>query len=376
MNNLAVNLDHAPADHTRQDGATAHGNEEPEIDRLMHEIDLGDIHTILFFGAQAQEEMTRLSDRMLANLRNKDTGQAGEALNSMVATLRGFDGRELEKETSPSWVGRLMGKGRDIARAVQRYETVTDQIEVISARLEQHQTTLLIDIESLERLYAAGLDYLRIMQSYIAAGNRRLQRLNDEELPCLQDNTRTDRDTLAAQQLRDMRAARDQLERRVHDLQLSRQVLLQNLPSIRLIQENDRALVSKIRSTLVNTLPLWRQQLAQALTIEHSREAADSLKAAADLTNELLRSNADALRQGNRTLREQVERGVFDIEAIDYANQTLIETINDSLAIAEQGRQARLQADARLQEMEQQLQQSLRAASAHQQSLQDRPGGP
>jgi uncharacterized protein YaaN involved in tellurite resistance len=375
MNHLATTREQEFAVHSRPERSITPGNEQSEIERLMREIDVRDLHTILFFGAQAQEELTRLSDQMLGNLRNKDTGQAGEALNAMVATLRGFDGRDLERETSPSWVGRLLGKGRDIARALQRYETVTDQIETISARMEQHQTELLIDIESLERLYAAGLDYLRVMETYIAAGNRRLQQLNDEELPRLEHHTSTDRDTLAAQQLRDMRTARDQLERRIHDLQLSRQVLLQNLPSIRLIQENDRALVSKIRSTLVNTLPLWRQQLAQALTIEHSREAANSLQAANDLTNDLLRSNADALREGNRAVREQVERGVFDIEAIDYANQTLIATINDSLAIAEQGRQARLQANERLQAMEQQLRQSLQAASAQEQSLDDRSVG-
>jgi len=344
---------------------------EQEVRRLMQQIDVRNMQSILFFGSQAQEELTRLSDQMLGNLRNKQTGKAGEALNDMIATLRGFDGAQLEQDAQPSWFGRLMGGGRNLLRAVQRYESVRDQIELIGARIEGHQTALMIDIESLERLYAAGLDYLHTVEAHIAAGEQRLQELEQVDLPRLRNNTIDVHNTLAAQRLRDLQTARDQLERRVHDLQLSRQVLLQNLPGIRLIQENDRALVSKLQSTLVNTLPLWRQQLAQALTLEHSREAAASLQAANDLTNELLRSNAQNLRDGNRQVREQVERGVFDIDAIEQANQALIGAINDSLDIAEKGRQARRDANGRLQEMEQQLRESLRAASARGQALGD-----
>ncbi len=340
-----------------------------EIRRLMNRIDVRDMQSIVFFGSQAQESLTDLSDRMLGDLRNKDTGQAGEALNDMVATLRGFDASQLESDARPSWFDRLTGSGRNLARALQRYETVRDQIEAISARMEHHQTGLLIDIESLERLYDAGVDSLRNIETYITAGDQRLQQLEQEELPRLRSHTQADNNTLASQSLRDMHTARDQLERRVHDLQLSRQVLLQNLPAIRLIQENDRMLVAKIQSTLVNTLPLWRQQLAQALTIQRSREAAASLKAATDLTNELLRTNAEGLQSANREIRTQTERGIFDIEAIEEANRNLIETINESIDIAEQGQEARENANDRLQALEQQLRESLSAASSRQRSL-------
>lgn len=342
------------------------------IDQLQQQIDLADINSILFFGASAQESLTGLAEDMLGDLKNKETGEAGNALNDMVATLRGFDAAQLERDTKPSWIGRLMGSGRDLAKALQRYESVRDQIDAISIRLEQQQTALMLDVESLERLYEAGTDSLKSIDDYIAAGEQRVGRLDSDDLPQLRRLTQADHNTLASQRLRDMQTARDQLDRRIHDLKLSRQVLLQNLPAIRLIQENDRSLISKIQSTLVNTVPLWKQQLAQALTVHRSREAAAKLAAATDLTNDLLNANADGLQQANREVRTQTERSVFDIHAVAQANQKLIDTINESIELAEKGREARQQAGVRLQQIEQELSDSLRAASLRMQSLEGR----
>ncbi len=171
-------------------------------------------------------------------------------------------------------------------------------------------------------------------------------------------------DTLKAQELRDLRSARDDLERRVHDLRLTRQVTMQALPSIRLVQENDKGLVTKINSTMANTIPLWRQQLAQAVTIYRSGEAADTLREATDLTNELLQANADNLKTANRQVREQIERGVFDIEVVKKANQSLIETIQESLTIADEGKRRRAAASQQLEACERDLRQTLAAASA------------
>jgi len=167
-----------------------------------------------------------------------------------------------------------------------------------------------------------------------------------------------------AQQLRDLRASRDDLERRVYDLKLTRQVTMQSLPSIRLVQENDKSLIGKINSTLVNTVPLWRQQLAQAITIYRSGQAAETVKAASDLTNELLAANAENLRQANVQARTQIERGVFDIETVKKANQTLIATIEDSLRIADEGRRRRQAAAMQLESCETELRQALAAAHA------------
>ena len=169
---------------------------------------------------------------------------------------------------------------------------------------------------------------------------------------------------MEAQELRDLRAARDDLERRVHDLKLTRQVTMQSLPSIRLVQENDKSLVTKINSTLVNTVPLWEQQLAQAITIQRSSEASDAVREANDLTNELLTRNAENLRMANRSIREEMERGVFDIEAVKSANENLIATINESLQIADQGKARRMAAEADLERMEEELKTALASAKA------------
>ena len=342
--------------------------EPAKVSALLAEIDLNDSHSVLFFGSSAQEQLTAVSDGMLARVRVKEVGPAGEALNDMVLTLRGFDLSDLDPNRKAGWFGRLLGKGRDAAKLLQRYEHVRDQIEDISARLERHKTDLMVDVESLDRLYASNLDYFHTLELYIAAGEEKLRELDEQIIPQQAGAVDASDDTLAAQQLRDLRAVRDDLERRVHDLRLTRQVSMQSLPSIRLVQENDKALIGKINSTLVNTVPLWRQQLAQALTIHRSREAAEAVAAASDLTNDLLRANADNLRQANAETRRQIERGVFDIEAVSEANKTLIATIEDSLRIADQGRAARAEANAELNSLEQQLRDSLAAASAREQA--------
>ena len=313
---------------------------------------------------------------MLERVRSKDAGGAGEALNDMVLTLRGFEPGKWESENRPTWLGRLIGRGRKLTRLLQRYERARDQVETLTSRLERHQQQLLVDIETLDRLYAANLGYLQDLDDYIAAGGHRLQQLDGDDIPRLTTAAERGDDALAAQRLRDLRSIRDDLERRVHDLRLTRQVTVQSLPGIRLVQENDKALVGKIGSTLVNTVPLWRQQLAQGLTIERARAAAASVGAANDLTNDLLRANAANLREANRETREQIERGVFDIQAISEANRLLIETIEDSLRIADEGRAARAQASQELLALERQLHGSLAAAGARERAVASRASEP
>lgn len=344
------------------------GIDPARVSTLLAELDLADSHSVMFFGSAAQERLSSVSDTMLERVRVKELGPAGAALNDMVATLRGFDVSGLDPGRKPGLIDRLLGKGRDAAKLLQRYEQVRDQIEAITARLERHKTTLMVDIESLDRLYASNLEYFHALEHYIAAGEAKLAELDGDRIPRQAESAETGGDALAAHRLRDLRAVRDDLERRVHDLRLTRQVTMQSLPSIRLVQENDKALVGKINSTLVNTVPLWRQQLAQALTIHRSREAATAVAAASDLTNDLLRTNAENLRRANAETRRQIERGVFDIAAVAAANETLIETIEDSLRIAEEGRAARAKAATELDALEQQLRASLASASAREKS--------
>lgn len=334
----------------------AYANADParheRIERAMAEIDVRDSNSVLFFGTKAQERLTSISDEMLEGVRNKDVGPAGNALSEMLTTLRGFDPSKMGLNEKPGLFARVLGRGKPLAGFLQRYEEVRKQIDAISDRLDTHKTRLLTDIAQLDRLYSANLEYFHQLAVYIAAGDEKLRRLDTDVIPALARKAESSGAVLDAQELRDLRAARDDLERRVHDLKLTRQVAMQSLPSIRLVQENDKSLIGKITSTLANTVPLWRQQLAQAVTIFRSREAGRTLKEATDLTNELLLANAENLKQANIEVRTQVERGVFDIAAVKKANDALIATIEDSLRIADQGKRKRAEAETQLRACE------------------------
>ena len=250
------------------------------------------------------------------------------------------------------------------------------QIDKVTEDLLRHEHTLLKDIKSLDILYGKTLNFYDELALYIAAGEAKLAEVDATTIPAMEAAVAAapEADQIKkAQELRDVRAARDDLERRVHDLKLTRQVTMQSLPSIRLVQENDKSLVTKINSTLVNTVPLWETQLAQAVTIQRSREAAEAVRDANDLTNELLTSNADNLRETNRVVREEMERGVFDIESVKKANEQLIATINDSLAIADEGKARRAAAEQELQHMESELRDTLSSARARAPAPSDTP---
>jgi len=337
-----------------------------QLAEVLAKLDMANAQSIIQFGAEAQAELQAISQSMLGGVRNKDMGVAGDSLRQMVTSLRGFSTEELDPNRQQSWWEKLLGKAKPIAEFTARYEQVRDQIDRIGNDLLKHETQLLKDIKSLDKLYEKTLDFYRELAIFIKAGEHKLKQLDSETIPQLEQSVEQQSDTLlAAQQLRDMRSARDDLERRVHDLKLTRQVTMQSLPSIRLVQENDKTLVTRISSALVNTVPLWETQLAQAVTIQRSREAAGSVRAVNDLTNELSNENAENLRTTNREVREQNERGVFDIEAVKSANASLIATIEESLQLADEGKQKRAQAESELVEMENQLKSSLASASAH-----------
>ncbi|MDN3712280.1 toxic anion resistance protein [Paracoccus cavernae] len=340
-----------------------------EIRKRINEIDLRDTASIVHFGARAQNELQEISQAMLADVKNKDVGPAGESLRNIVTTIRGFSVSELDVRRERSWWEKLLGRAAPFAKFVANYEEVQSQIDKISMDLDQHQHVLLKDIKSLDVLYERTLDFYDELALYIAAGEEKLRQLDATEIPAKEAAVAAlpeAEQVMGAQELRDLRSARDDLERRVHDLKLTRQVTMQSLPSIRLVQENDKSLVTKINSTLVNTVPLWETQLAQAVTIQRSSEAAKAVKQANDLTNELLTANAKNLRQANQQIRTEMERGVFDIEAVKTANAELIATIEDSLRIADEGKARRAAAEQDLQAMEVELRNTLAASQAKQ----------
>jgi len=337
------------------------------IKSRMAELDMANSQSIIEFGSDAQSELQVISRAMLDGVRNKDVGPAGESLRNIVTSIRGFSIDELNPNRRRSWWEKLIGRTAPVVKFMAQYETVQGQIDKITDELLGHEHTLLKDIKSLDKLYGKTLAFYDELAIYIAAGEEKLAELDGKTIPAKEiqvEKAGKDKGILRAQELRDLRAARDDLERRVHDLKLTRQVTMQSLPSIRLVQENDKSLVTKINSTLVNTVPLWETQLAQAVTIHRSREAAAAVKSANDLTNELLESNAANLQEANREVRKQMERGVFDIESIKRANEYLINTIQESLAIADEGKAMRAKAEAELEIMEAELKSTLSAAKA------------
>jgi len=338
-----------------------------EIKKRIDEIDMEDTNSIISFGSAAQEELQVISQSMLQGVRNKDVGPAGDSLRDIVTTIRGFSVSERDLRRDRSWWEKLIGRAAPIAKFTARFELVQSQIDKITENLLDHETTLLKDIKSLDMLYDKTLTFYDELALYIAAGEAKLKELDDTIIPAKDATVKAapaEEQVKIAQELRDLRSARDDLERRVHDLKLTRQVTMQSLPSIRLVQENDKSLVTKINSTLVNTVPLWETQLAQALTIQRSREAAEAVREANDLTNELLTANAANLRETNKIVRQEMERGVFDIEAIKKANADLIGTIEESLEIADEGKAKRKAAEEELQKMETDLRDTLAAAKA------------
>jgi uncharacterized protein YaaN involved in tellurite resistance len=322
-----------------------------EIRKRMAEIDMQDTNSIVSFGSRAQA----------------DVGPAGDSLRNIVTTIRGFSVSELDVRRERSWWEKLLGRAAPFAKFTAKYEQVQSQIDRVTEDLLKHEHTLLKDIKSLDLLYEKTLQFYDELALYIAAGEEKLGELDATTIPAkakeVEKASENDQ-VMVAQELRDLRAARDDLERRVHDLKLTRQVTMQSLPSIRLVQENDKSLVTKINSTLVNTVPLWETQLAQAVTIQRSAEAAKAVREANDLTNELLTANAKNLRDSNKVIRQEMERGVFDIEAVKKANADLIGTIEESLQIADEGKARRAAAEADLKEMEAKLRDTLASAKA------------
>ena len=339
------------------------------IKKRMAEVDLSNTQSIIGFGSRAQSELQVISQAMLQDVKNKDVGPAGDSLRKIVTTIRGFSVDELDLRRESSWWEKLLGRAAPFAEFVAKYEDVQGQIDKITEELLMHETTLLKDIKSLDILYDKTLTFYNELGLYIAAGEAKLTETDATAIPAKEAAVKAAAESdqlIRAQELRDLRAARDDLERRVYDLKLTRQVTMQSLPSIRLVQENDKSLVAKINSTLVNTVPLWETQLAQAVTIQRSKEAAEAVRDASDLTNELLKANAENLQAANKVVREEMERGVFDIDTVRNANETLIATINESLAIADEGKARRATAEADLIKMAADLRDALAAARARQ----------
>ena len=344
--------------------------QQEAVRTLMDQIDIRDTHSVIAFGVEAQRELTETADQMMERVRNKDVGPVGDTLNGLVTQVRGLGIDDLRPEERPNWLQRVvLRQVHPVARFVQRYETVENQIESISNELEGHKVRLVRDVTLLDKLYEASIQYFHQLEMYILAAETKLRELDAETIPALKARAEETGDMLEVQTLRDVEARRDDLERRAHDLKLTRQVTMQSLPQIRLIQDVDKSLVTKIQSSILTTIPVWKAQIAMAITLWNQQQALKTQRAVTDATNEMLRRNAELLRQGSAEARQEIERAIFDIEAVKKVNEDLIATIHESIQIAQEGRRRRAEAEVEMQRLEGELKQALLTSGDVQQRL-------
>ena len=326
--------------------------ERREIERFAGTIDVTNPDHVMLYGADAQKKVSEFSDTILATVKNTDSGEVGDILTKLITELKGFEG----VTEQPKGLAKLFFSAKKQLAAVQaRYDVVSANVETIAGNLEQHQVQLLKDVAMFNQLYDKNLEYFRELTMYIAAGEMRLEEVRNTDLAELRKKAEATGDTMDAQNAKDLADQCDRFEKKLHDLKLTRQVALQMAPQIRMLQNNNALLVERIQSTLVNTLPLWKNQMVLAIGLQHSQQAMKAQKAVTDATNELLRKNAETLKQGTLATAREAERGIIDMETLTKTNQDLIDTITEVQRIQAEGRTKRQEAEKRLAAMESEL---------------------
>lgn len=326
------------------------------IQDFVSQIDINNTDHVLLYGADAQKKIADFSDSALATVRTNDTGEVGEMLVKLVNEIKGF-GDAAEK---PKGLGGLFWNAKKAVSDMQtKYDKVEVNVDAISTALENHQVQLLKDVSMFNHLYDMNTQYFKELTMYIVAGEQKLNEVRSTTLKELQEKAAASGDAMDAQKANDLAANCDRFEKKLHDLKLTRQVALQMAPQIRLLQNNDSLLVERIQSTLSNTLPLWKSQMVIALGMHRSQEALKAQSAVTNMTNELLKKNAAALKTGTIETAREAERGIIDLDTLVQTNQSLIDTINEVMKIQDDGRAQRLDAEQKMAAMEAELKQKL-----------------
>ena len=330
--------------------------EKKAIEDFIAKVDVTNPDHVLLFGADAQKKIADFSQTALDAVKTQETGEVGNMLVNLVAELKGF-----KKDTEePKGLSRFFSKAQDkIVRMQARYNKVSVNVENIASSLEGYQAQLLKDVAMFDRLYDQNSDYFHQLTLYIIAGDKKLKQIRETDLKELHDKAAASGDAMDAQKANDLAAQCDRFEKKLYDLKLTRQVAIQMAPQIRLLQNNGSLLVERIQSTLSNTLPLWKSQMVLALGMHHSQEALKAQTAVTDMTNELLKQNAQALKVGTIQTAKEAERGIVDIETLIQTNQDLIDTINEVMEIQSQGHTKRIEAEKTLYSMEAELKKKL-----------------
>ena len=329
--------------------------ERAAVNEFSKKIDVRDTNQILQYGAAAQKSVASFSESALANVRNKDMGEIGEDLSRLVVELKGFGAAEEKKGLA----GLFKKTGNRIEAMKAQYSKVEANVDKIAQNLENHQITLLKDVAMFDQMYELNLKYYKELTMYILAGKKRLQDVRSGELEELRKKAEASGLAEDAQAYNDLVSMCDRFEKKLHDLELTRMVSIQMGPQTRLLQNNDTLMIEKIQSSLVNTIPLWKSQMVLALGMEHSRQATAAQNAVTEMTNELLKKNADTLKMGTIATAKEAERSVVDIETLQHTNQQLISTLDEVARIQKEGAAKRKEAEAELGRIEGELKQKL-----------------
>lgn len=325
--------------------------ERMQVDAFVQQIDLHNSNAVLNYGTGTQKRMADFSEKALQNVRTKDMGEIGNMVAGLVTQLRNFDSGEESRG-----VFGFFKKGENKVAAMRaRYNRVETNVNEIVKSLENHQALLLKDISVLDRMYEINLNYFKELSMYILAGKKKLQQVRSQELANLQRKAAQSGLPEDAQAARDLADLCSRFEKKLYDLELTRTVSIQTAPQIRMVQNADTLMAEKIQSTIVNTIPLWKSQMVIAIGVEHSAQAARAQREVTDMTNELLKRNADALKLATVESAKQSERGIVDLETLKHTNETLITTLDEVMKIQMDGREKRRAAEAELAEMETQL---------------------
>ena len=329
--------------------------EKQVVEDFSKKINIMDSNLILQYGAAAQKNVAGFSENALASVRSKDLGEVGKSLSELVVELKGF-GQEEEKK---GLFGMFKKAGNKLETMKAQYAKVEANVDKIARELEQHQVTLLKDVAMFDQMYELNLKYYKELTMYILAGKKKLEDVRTNELPALKARAEQTGAQEDAQRYNDMAQMCERFEKKLHDLELTRVISIQMGPQTRLLQNNDTLMVEKIQSSLVNTIPLWKSQMVLALGMEHSRQATAAQSAVTEMTNDLLKKNADMLKMGTIETAKEAERSIVDIETLQHTNQQLIDTLDEVLNIQREGAQKRQAAEVELGKIEGQLKQKL-----------------
>lgn len=329
--------------------------EKKMVDDFSKQIDLNNSAAILQYGAGVQKKMADFSESALENIRTKDLGEVGDMLSSVVMELKNFDAEEEEK----GLFGFFRKSTNKMSVMKAKYDKAEVNVNRICKALEGHQVQLMKDVAVLDKMYELNKTYFKELSMYILAGKKKLAHVRTSELPELTRKAQESGLPEDAQAVRDLDSLCNRFEKKLHDLELTRQISLQTAPQIRLVQGNDTMMVEKIQSTVVNTIPLWKSQMVLAMGVAHSTQAAKAQREVTDMTNELLKKNAQTLKMATVETAKESERGIVDIETLKMTNESLISTLDEVMRIQQEGHQKRMEAEVEMQKIEGELKRKL-----------------